>query len=290
MEFHQIRYFLAACDHMNFTRAAEACAVSQPALTVAIRKLEDELGGPLFVRDRGRIALTDLGAQMRTHLARIDETRRAAEHAARALVETGGRQVALGIYSTIGPRSVCGAIGAFQEAEPNIGLVIHDVWGPRTYELLLSGAFDLALVARHGPLRERITAVELYREPMVLAIRADHPLAGQPVRAADLAGLPYFDRLRCEFRTEIRAELSARGIAIRASLKSEPEDWVLSAVADGRGVTIIPRDQVIMAGIATCPLADLHYDRAIEVATVTGRPLSAAASRLVAFLAERDWS
>ena len=45
MEFHQIRYFLAACDHMNFTRAAEACSVSQPALSVAIQKLEAELGG-----------------------------------------------------------------------------------------------------------------------------------------------------------------------------------------------------------------------------------------------------
>ncbi len=289
MEFHQIRYFLAACDHMNFTRAAEACAVSQPALTVAVRKLEDELGGPLFVRDRGRIGLTELGAQMRTHLARIDETRRAAEHAARALLQNGGREVSLGVYSTIGPRSVCGAIGAFQDAEPEIGLVIHDVWGPRTYELLLSGAFDVAIVARHGPLPERITAVELYREPMVLAIREDHPLAGQPLRAEDLRQFTYFDRLRCEFRTQIQAELARRGVPIEAPLKSEPEDWVLSAVADGRGVTIIPRDQVIMAGIATCPLVDLPYDRAIEVATVTGRPLAPAAERLVRFLSERDW-
>jgi LysR family hydrogen peroxide-inducible transcriptional activator len=75
MQFHQVRYFLAACDTLNFTRASEACNVSQPALTVAIRKLEDSLGGRLFVRDRGHLELTELGRLMRVHLGRIEETR-----------------------------------------------------------------------------------------------------------------------------------------------------------------------------------------------------------------------
>ena len=80
---------------MNFTRAAEACAVSQPSLTVAIQKLEDELGDKLFVRDPGQISLTPLGQAMRTHLARIDETRRAAHVAAAELVALARRSVLL---------------------------------------------------------------------------------------------------------------------------------------------------------------------------------------------------
>ena len=68
MEMHQVRYFLAVCDTLNFTRAAERCHVSQPALTRAIKKLEEELGGPLFRRERSLTHLTDLGRMMQPHL------------------------------------------------------------------------------------------------------------------------------------------------------------------------------------------------------------------------------
>ena len=64
VEMHQIRYFLAVCEALNFTRAAESCNVSQPSLTRAIKGLEDELGGPLFRRERNNTHLTGLGEMM----------------------------------------------------------------------------------------------------------------------------------------------------------------------------------------------------------------------------------
>lgn len=64
MEMHQVRYFLAAAHALSFTRAAEACHVSQPALTAAMKKLEGELGGPLFFRESNRLKLTEFGRQM----------------------------------------------------------------------------------------------------------------------------------------------------------------------------------------------------------------------------------
>ncbi|MEL6481922.1 MAG: LysR family transcriptional regulator, partial [Pseudomonadota bacterium] len=118
MEFYQIRYLLAAADQLNFTKAAEICAVSQPALTVAIRKLEEELGGPLFLREHGRVTLTEFGRTMRTHLARIDEMRARAERTAREMLEEGGEEINLGIYSTIGPSFVGRGLTAFQASEP----------------------------------------------------------------------------------------------------------------------------------------------------------------------------
>ena len=74
MEMHQVRYFLALSDTLNFTRAAERCNVAQPSLTVAIKKLEAELGGPLFRRERNRSHLTDLGRLMKPHFERIRDT------------------------------------------------------------------------------------------------------------------------------------------------------------------------------------------------------------------------
>src|SRR3569833_1550016 len=71
MEVHEIRYFLAVCRTLNFTRAAEQCNVTQPALTRAIQKLEDELGGLLFSRERGNTHLTELGRLMQPHLEEV---------------------------------------------------------------------------------------------------------------------------------------------------------------------------------------------------------------------------
>jgi DNA-binding transcriptional LysR family regulator len=68
---HQIRYFLAVCEALNFTRAAEACHISQPSLTRAIKALEDELGGPLFRRERNNSHLIGLGEMMRPYLSQV---------------------------------------------------------------------------------------------------------------------------------------------------------------------------------------------------------------------------
>ena len=290
MEFHQIRYFLAACDHMNFTRAAESCAVSQPALTVAIQKLEAELGGPLFLRDAGRISLTDLGRTMRTHLARIEETRAAAGRAAEALLEDRATRLDVGIYSTIGPCTIAPAIAEFQAAEPEVEIVLYDIWGSKAFDILLSGGIDLAIVASHGPVPAKIRLMPLMDEPMVLALPANHALVGQKVRLGDLAGLTYFDRLRCEFRDDIRARMRQQGVAPSTVLRSEPEDWVQHAIADGRGVTIAPRDGIVTPGIATAVIEDLDVKRTISVATVEGRALSPAAAALHRFLSAKDWS
>jgi hypothetical protein len=74
MEMHQISYFLALCEELNFTRAAKRCGVSQPSLTNAIKRLEVELGGSLFHRGRVSTRLTDLGILVRPELVQIDRS------------------------------------------------------------------------------------------------------------------------------------------------------------------------------------------------------------------------
>src|SRR5664280_825337 len=74
MQMNQIRYFLALCEERNFTRAAKRCGVSQPTLTVAIKRLEQTLGGPLFHRSRPNTRLTDLGIVARPDLVSIDRS------------------------------------------------------------------------------------------------------------------------------------------------------------------------------------------------------------------------
>ncbi len=226
---------------------------------------------------------------MRTHLARIEETRLAAGRVAQAVLDEGACKLDVGVYSTIGPCTLAPALAAFQEAAPEIEVVLYDIWGRKSYDLLRSGAFDCAIVACHGDQPAPIRLRPLMSEPMVLALPEGHPMAARPARLADLGQLTYFDRLRCEFRAEIMAQMEDQGVAPRTILRSEPEDWVQHAIASGRGATIAPRDSIVIPGIAVTPIEDLPVSRTIAIATVEDRQLSAAALRFIDFLEAYDW-
>jgi LysR family transcriptional regulator, hydrogen peroxide-inducible genes activator len=103
MEMHQIRYFLAMCETLNFTRAAERCNVPQPSLTRAIKLLEGELGGPLFNRERGNTHLTELGAMMRPHSASVVAQARLARTQAAALFALKNARLKVGLGRGVAP-------------------------------------------------------------------------------------------------------------------------------------------------------------------------------------------
>src|SRR5262245_52993210 len=97
MEMHQIRYFLAVCETLNFARAAGACNVSPPSLARAIKGLEDELGGPLFRRERNNTHLTGLGEMMRPHLMQVMIETDAAKERARSFAKLDDVELKLGM-------------------------------------------------------------------------------------------------------------------------------------------------------------------------------------------------
>jgi LysR family hydrogen peroxide-inducible transcriptional activator len=103
MEMHEIRYFLAASETLNFHRAAERCYVTQPALTRAIQKLETELGGHLFRREHNQVQLTDFGRLMRPHLEEVLGRTKNAQQVARSFLKLEAAPLTLGVMCTIGP-------------------------------------------------------------------------------------------------------------------------------------------------------------------------------------------
>src|SRR5581483_7198525 len=104
MEMHQVRYFLALCEELNFTRAAERCNVAQPSLTRAIKQLEEELGGALFHRERARTHLSELGNIVLPYLTQIYEQSRQVKELAGNFGRLENNVLKLGIMCTIAPR------------------------------------------------------------------------------------------------------------------------------------------------------------------------------------------
>ena len=118
MEMNQIRYFLAVCQHRNFTHAASASNVSQPSLTTAIKKLEHELGGDLFVRDRAGCRLTALGKLMQPRLQKAHDETQAAKAEAVRHTRLERVPISVGVGETIGHNRISAAVERFRTRLP----------------------------------------------------------------------------------------------------------------------------------------------------------------------------
>src|SRR5262245_32893483 len=123
---HQVRYFPTLCQELNFTRAAEKCNVAQPALTRAVKLLEDELGGPLFHRERARTHLSELGQAVRPYLEEVLRQSQQAKRLATNFIELKGTPLKLGVMCTIGPNNFVALLANLQTQHPGIELQIMD--------------------------------------------------------------------------------------------------------------------------------------------------------------------
>jgi LysR family hydrogen peroxide-inducible transcriptional activator len=126
MEIHQIRYFLAVCEQLNFTQAARQCHVTQPSLTRAIQRLEKEFGGYLFQRQRPKVKLTDLGKLVRPYLQEAWEEAQAAKKGAKEYGVKAPMRLNLAIMCTIAPALLIHLFSRFRAAHPDIQLDLID--------------------------------------------------------------------------------------------------------------------------------------------------------------------
>ncbi len=290
MEFNQIRYFLVAAETLNFTRAAEHCNVSQPALTRAVKKLEEEFGGPLFRRERSRTHLTDLGRLMREHLGRVDASTQDAVVAARKLQSLEKAPLNVGIMCTIGPARTIPFLSEFQLLHPGIELTLHDVTPLNMTEDLLSGRLDCALLGLPLALHDRFDTVKLYGERLVALFPPDHRyMSMNAVPVSELKGERYLDRLNCEFRNTFFDLLEEKRIDVSVPYRSEREDWIQNMVLKGMGICLIPEFSITVDELQCRPVIDPELMRNVEMVTVSGHRRSPAVQAFISEAIGYPW-
>ena len=189
MELGQLRYFLKAAELRNFTRAAEACRVSQPALSQQILKLEEELGQPVFERQSRQVVLTPAGELLKERaeqiLALVDDAKgRITDDG-----ETG--RIAVSAIPTIAPYLLPDVLRCFGGRFPNAEVEVNEDVTEALLKRLSQGEVDVGFVAL--PIEARYLTVEpLFDEELVLALPPGHPLAGRKrVTVADLQAEPF---------------------------------------------------------------------------------------------------
>jgi LysR family transcriptional regulator, hydrogen peroxide-inducible genes activator len=290
VEIHEVRYFLAACDTLNFTKAAERCNVTQPALTRAIQKLEGELGGLLFSRERGNTHLTELGRLMQPHLEEVMARTAAAKEQAGRFLRLESAHLRLGVMCTIGPMRFVGFLNRFRADHPGIELTLTENVPARLSEALLQGELEVAVMAKADGFDERLRAEPLYSERFVVACSVGHRFARRnAVAMREMDGETYLQRINCEFRDVLGEECEACGASIVRSYRSEREDWIQTMVAAGMGVCFLPEFSATHPGVVVRPVQDPEVRREVCLVTVAGRRWSSPLGSFVQAIRRYRW-
>jgi DNA-binding transcriptional LysR family regulator len=292
MEMHQVRYFLTLCDELNFTRAAEKCNVAQPALTRAIKLLENEFGGHLFHRERARTHLTELGLAVRPYLVEVWQHAQQAKKLASSLIELKGIRLKLGIMCTIGPANFVGLLSNLQAQYHGIELEIFDAGAPDLQERLLEGGLHAAIYCWPDQVDERLHYLPLFREQFFIVLGPRHHLVTRnAVRVSDLNGERYLNRINCEQMNPARDIFARHGAKVERIYRSERDDWILAMAAAGLGFAFMSQYSITeQSDVVVRPLIEPEFWREVNLVTVRGRPHSPAIGALVREATRTQWT
>lgn len=240
MEMNQIRYFLAVCEHRNFTHAAKASHVSQPSLTAAIKKLEVELGGPLFLRDRAGCRLTALGNLVRPRLERIQSEALEVKVDAVRHIRLDRVPVCIGLGETIGTKTISEAIERFRKRCPQADIELLVDSHIELLEALHEGRSDL-VISSSKVNADLYRIKSLYKEKYKVVVSKNHPFGNmKSLSLEQLAQSPVLDRPNCEMRDILDKTCTEKGLSLYAAYRSNRVDWLLELARNGSGLVILP--------------------------------------------------
>ena len=240
MEMNQIRYFLAVCQHRNFTHAASASNVSQPSLTTAIKKLEHELGGDLFVRDRAGCRLTALGKLMQPRLQKAHDETQAAKAEAVRHTRLERVPISVGVGETIGHNRISAAVERFRTRLPQAEIELIVASASKLMAGLREGEFDVVVTA--ATVSEDLYRIDqLYDESYKVVVSKSHPLSERDaISLSTLAETDMLDRPNCEMRDALHRACADQGHELYAAYRSNRVDWLVELARQGLGAVILP--------------------------------------------------
>lgn len=291
MEMHQIRYFLAVSKTLNFTQAAEDCHVSQPSLSRAILKLEEELGGELFRRERGLTHMSDLGRMMLPLLTQCFESANAAKELASSYKKGSCAPLRLALSHTVNLQLLIQPLTELVKAFPGLELKFGRSTAPEVEEALKSGEAELGIACPLPDPWERLDAWVLFSERFGLVTHAANPLAiRNKLSLAEINGVRLLPRAYAEEAVELEALLLAHGV------RQEFQDAICSdhdltaLLVASVGVAIMPQSSSASNALRFLTIDDLALTRPVVLYAVAGRQRSPAATGLIRLLRSANWA
>src|SRR3954453_21991989 len=279
MTLTELKYIVAVARERHFGKAAEACYVSQPTLSVAIKKLEDELEVKLFERSAGEVTVTPLGEQIVQQAQSVlDQAASIKEIAKRGKDPLAG-PLNLGVIYTIGPYLLPGLVRQNIARTPQMPLVLQENFTVKLLEMLRTGEIDCAIMAEPFP-DTGLAVAALYDEPFVAVVPSAHPFAGRKtITSQELKSetMLLLGTGHC-FRDHVLevcpefARFSSDAEGIRKSFEGSSLETIKHMVAAGMGVTLVPRLSVPKDALQTRPKRRKEDEAFVKYIPFAGAP------------------
>jgi LysR family hydrogen peroxide-inducible transcriptional activator len=251
MTLTELKYVVAVARERHFGRAAEACFVSQPTLSVAIKKLEEELGVAIFERRSSEVTLTPAGERIVAQAQRVLDEAAQIKELAKAGKDPLVGALRVGIIYTIGPYLLPSLIRQLLRDAPQMPLLLNENFTIKLLELLRNGEIDVAILAL--PLPESGVLIQpVYDEQFVVAVPRQHPWARRKSIAADelkketmlLLGTGHCFRDQVLEVCPELSRFSTGAEGIQKTFEGSSLETIRHMVASGLGITVLPRTSV----------------------------------------------
>ena len=279
MEISQLKYFQAMARIKHFTKAADACAVSQSALSRSIAKLEAELGVPLFVRHARHAELTQAGEHFLYHIDRVLRELAAAKKELTQAEKKDGGTVNLSFFHSFGGYLLPMLLAEFHAKYPDIRIKLNQHNSKFLMRQVERGKTDLCLCSTMTT-AEHIAWMYLWSEKMFLVVPEDHPLAQKSRVSLREVGDEPFVALKPEYtlRQQVNQFLDLAESHPQIIFEGDEVHTLVSFVAAHLGVSVLPHVPCTEhLGVVFVPISFPLCKRAVGIAWNTSRPLSPAA-------------
>jgi LysR family transcriptional regulator, hydrogen peroxide-inducible genes activator len=252
MTLTELRYIVAVAREKHFGRAAEACFVSQPTLSVAIKKLEEELDVKLFERGASEISMTPLGEEIVRQAQTVIEQAAGIKEIAKRGKDPVSGPLRLGVIYTIGPYLLPGLVRQAIASVPQMPLILQENFTVKLLDMLRTGELDAAIMAEPFP-DTGLAVAPLYDEPFMVAVPKAHPLAKREhISAEELkqetmlllgTGHCFRDHVLevCPEYARFSSQPGHASEGIRKSFEGSSLETIKYMVASGMGVTVVPQ-------------------------------------------------
>lgn len=252
MTLTELKYIVAVARERHFGRAAEACFVSQPTLSVAVKKLEEELDVKLFERGASEVSVTPLGEQIVRQAQQVIEQAAALKEIAKLGKDPLSGPLRLGVIYTIGPYLLPDLVRQAIERVPQMPLMLQENFTAKLLDMLRLGELDCAILAEPFP-DTGLAMAPLYDEPFMAAVPSKHPLARRKrISAEELkaetmlllgTGHCFRDHVLevCPEYARFGSAASTDSEGIRKSFEGSSLETIKYMVASGMGVTVVPQ-------------------------------------------------
>ncbi len=240
----QIRYFIAICEEGNMSRAAARLFVAQPSLSEQIRKLEQELRLPLFVRLPRRLVLTPAGEAFRIHAARILEEVDLVQTRIDEVSAQSGQKIRVGVLPTLGSRLFPSVIAEFRRTNPGARIELREeISSLSVKHLLMEREIDVGVIRLDGKLASHLEASFFLREPLVALVPPGHLLARSgEINLQEIAEEPFLTlKPGYGLRELVLNVLKEAGVTPNITVEVSQLDFLIGLVEAKMGLTILPQ-------------------------------------------------